>query len=249
MSQPIIQYAYRQGSPDTHSCITIRNSEIARQFQIDSKWTQIRVAFQIVFTTGSAFQGLAGSPKLTFGLLSGSALYTDPLCGHFTGFQSIGTTWTTFSGSNQMGIYTGPWRNSLKYMGTETNPNGNIFAGTNLYVCMEHTITPLHSTVIYWDVLRPSSKTGTYTFTTWGNSTINNSASIAYSDFDVLKEIMSITPSTNGPFTNFTQVYSNYTMTINEKDSGSFDHVYVGWDREYPNPELKILNVAIALMT
>ena len=250
MSQPIVQYAYRHGSPETHSCITLRNSEVARPFQIDSRWTQIRVAFQYIFTTGSAFQGLAGSPKLTFGLLSGSALYTDPSCGHFVGFQSICTTWNTYSGSNnQMGLYSSPWKNILKYMGTETNPGNNIFSGMNIYHCMEHTIIPLHSTLIYWDVLRPLSKNGTYTFITWGNNTSNNSASCAYTDSDILKEIMSITPSTSGPFTTFSQIYSNYTMTINERDSGSFDHVYMGWDREYPNPEVKILNIAIAIMT
>ncbi len=251
MSQPIFQNAIINGSSVTHSCITLKNSEISRQFLIDSSWQKIRIGVTVTFTTGSTFANMGGTPKLIFGFLSGSILYSSASSGQFFGVKTMtANTGIIDNGSylNRCQVFgsTPSWAQFILKTGSiapETTISTN---NDDIYIAAESQYTPLHSSILAFDLSRPSSKSGSYTYTFYHNYNYGNVLDHTFTDAEILRTAAYASLPTDGVYTQ-TRNYSS-TVNINERDNGQFDRIYIGWNREYPDPDLKILTMFVSLL-
>jgi len=250
MSQPIFQNAIINGSNITHSCITLKNGEISRQFLVDSNWVKLRIITTVTLTTGSTFAPITGNPKLIFGLLSGSVLYSSASSGHFFGVKTMCPSTTNIDYSNYIRCqdFGGSSNYAQIILKTGSLAPETMLQSVNndMYISTESQYTPLHSSLLAFDILRPSSKSGSYNYKFYYNYNYSNVLAHTFTDFEILRTAAYDSLPTDGVYA-LTQNLSS-TANINERDNGQFDRIYVGWNREYPDPDLKILTMLVSVL-
>ena len=250
MSAPIILPMYNNNSASAYA-ITLRNSQVARPFNINPLWSRIRVGIVFSFTTGSSSTP-SGNPRMTVGFCSGSNLYGDVNCGHFVGFQTNGAmSWNSASTHNYIGFDWTVVRAIKKVAGVETVITANVESAT-MYATSENwrNMGPKNS-IWMVDLQRPNGSngsgsvaSGSYNAIWYRHGGYSSAGNFVFTDGQFLSEMVSTSPGTV-----ITQLggYST-TAQIDEINNGRFDSVYVGWERENPDPELKIQTIAVAVL-
>ncbi len=246
--QPIQMY-------EPYNGIKLANSEIARPFNIRSDWHHIRLGVRMVWTTGSATT--VSDIHLTMGVCSGSNLYYSNDCGHFAGWQWYGNpSYYENAGSAYRRYASNTVRTIKKIGATQTQFSSDVDAQNTFFIC-EYAVEASQNkaAMIFMDLTRPtdangnSVASGSYTgsfYKDWNISGLNDSV---HTELDFLACLpvgspVSITSPTYWGNSGVTPHYFN----IDETTDGYFNSVYIGWDKENPNPEIKISHIGVAII-
>lgn len=232
---------------------TLRNSQIARPFSITPAWRTIRVGVRMVMTTGSSAQSdITGTPHFTLGFCSGSNLYGDLNSGHFVGVQTNGYMNYGSNSIYNSNNYTSVVRTLKKIGAVETVFSGDIENGNCFFVHDRSNYSPTKASVWFFDLTRPqgpglsgSLASGSYTGSFWRNTDWASNAYFQVNEPEWVTQVASNTPALiNGQW----GYVSAGTFLINEVQDGYFDSAYVAWDREFPDPEIKITHFAVTVL-
>lgn len=239
----------------TMNAFTLRNSQISRPFAVTPAWKTLRVGVRLVMTTGSSAQtDITGTPRFTLGFSSGSNLYGDPTSGHFAGVQTNGYfNYASNAGSyNNSNNYCAIVRTLKKVGAVETIFNADIETSNTFFVHDRPTSSPAKCTSIFFDLTRPqgvglsgSLASGSYTGSYWRHFDWTGLNYFTVLESEWLTQVGSASPVFVQPQFG---VVSAGTFYINEVQDGYFDSVYVSWDREFPDPEIKITHMAVAVI-
>ena len=252
MSAPIVLPIYNNNSGSSYG-ITLRNSQVARPFNIPSLWTRIRLGLVFSFTTGSSANP-SGTPRFTIGFCSGSNLYGDVNCGHFAGLQNNGVmSWNSQSAYFYHGYDFTVVRAIKKVAGVETAMITDIETGTNYTPSENWRNSGPRNSVWFVDLQRPTGSagsgsvaSGSYTIYWTRHTTYSAGGNFIFTDGQFLSEMVSTSPGTT--IAQLTTLTGTPFCQIDEINNGYFDRVYIGWDRENPDPELKIQTVALSIL-
>lgn len=202
-----------------------------------STWSSIRIGLRFALEDTGA--NLAGTPRLIYGLTSGSSnWFADPSCAHFVGVKSRIVTWTRSVLTNNIFLSgTNMWQPLKKIGVTETNASG--VTGATTYVGLTRSGLPLYGV----DFLHITKGSPNYTLQTLDPSTSNAAyTSITETNFLNLMESEAVTTSIS-PWG--TLVYSTaQTLAVDEVVDGTLDHLFLSWDRS--SPALLLADIAVA---
>lgn len=235
--------------------VTLRNSQVARQFSITPAWKTLRLGIRFVFTSGSSGT-ITGTPRFTLGFCSGSDLFGDATTGHFAGIQTNDANMLYVSNGtsyNNASNYAGTIRTLKKIGATETQFTADIEGANTFFVHERSSMTLLNKcSVIFFDLARPpgtnnsgSLASGSYTgsYGRWTDWQSSNYFVAAENEF--LTQLASTSPTFAAAAWSYT---SAGTFYINETQDGYFDSVNVSWNHESPDSELKLMNIGVAVI-
>lgn len=251
MSAPVILPTIQNAPVNS---IALRNSQIVRPFYVTPAWTRLRVGIRFMMTSGSTTNtDITGTPRLTLGFCSGSNIYGDLNGGHFAGVQTNGYMSYVSNGAsyNIAANYTGIVRTLKKIGAVETIFSNDIETG-NTYFAHDRATYTDKCNIIFFDLTRPqgpglsgSLASGSYTGSYGRPYNWTDLNYFKWSENEFLTQLATPSPSfLQGQWATL----NAGTFYINEIQDGYFDSVYVSWDREFPDSELRILNIGIAVL-
>jgi hypothetical protein len=207
--------------------IQLVNSNFARPFTVSTTWSKLRVGVRWIM--GNTGANLTGTPKLFFGLCSGSTnLPLDPSTTHFLGIYNVAATWTYQAGPPVRYAHGSSSFSVGKRVGTT-----NTSFGTPGQIYTSALETQAYRQAMFVDITK-----GSPNFTV-GCLYPSAVPSIDVSQDDFLTQMVLPTPVLTGH--TFT---AGSAGACDEGVDGTLNHVYCGWDRV--SPVFEICDLAVA---
>lgn len=195
---------------------------------IGTSWNKLRIAMR--WSMRSSGANITGTPRLVFGLCSGSSNpFGDATTTHFIGCRSGAATWTLAGARYAFG---GNAWFPIKKVGT-TITEGTTFTATATCVGLGAITNTADRTLFFLDITKGSPN---YTFNVF-NNTEATVADITLTTFLAQVEVEAAVVANHA-------FRTAQTLAVNEGTDGTLDHINFHWDRTAPEPE--ICDIAIA---
>jgi len=228
----------------------VANGYIIREFNITSSWNWLRIGMLYGFTTGS-MATMTATPRLVFGICSGSQGYGSDGLGHFFGLRTNDATmpWASSSVMNLM-YYTSNTAIPFRASGGQLEATAaDAYALTQFHFVADAG-SGKGMAPFYLDYVKgtPTPTGSTWLIRPWVTST-SGSTSGRCSMSSFLREIQSTVPAFQTSDSASITLATARTVGVNEAESGSFNAVNIYWNRQAPlSASLVVYAVAVAVM-
>lgn len=221
------------------TAVELPNAEISRPFSFEGGWTKIRVGVLIGVTTGSR-DSISSQAFFAVGISSGKEAFgsTGTPRHYICVWQGTGAI-SYFSGSTT--TYYSSYQNLYAAVGSSGSYVYSGVINTSQYFRPSTNDANKGVVPMFVDITKGDPNYTVQAF--YPNGVANGTGYVT--EEQLLREMQSTTPSYNATTEANIATTTAAEIAVSEA-SGSFDHAFVMWGREAPNPSLVVSAIAVA---
>lgn len=219
--------------------VELPNAEISRPFSFEGGWTKIRVGVLIGLTTGSR-DTISSQAFFAVGISSGKEAFgsTGTPRHYICAWQ--GTTTPTYA-SGSTTTYYSTYQNLYAAVGSSGSYIYSSIINSGQYLRISTNEADKGCVPFFVDITKGDPN---YTVKAFYNNNVANNTGYVTEE-QLLREMQATTPSYNNTTEASIVATAEGSVPVSEA-SGSFDHAFVMWGREAPNPSLVVSAIAVA---